>query len=160
MNPYRLAWMGALTVSLWPFLAGCDGLVVSLPGGIAISANTLTVTVTNTTDFPVDPRLYADDDEDTFFDFNIVTDENHVATGLIAPHSSRTFVLSCDRAGTIKSDHALFDIPGAQDEESDNDPKVTAEDDFDCGSVIEFIFYDRGDAFRTRVVIDGREIED
>ncbi len=160
MYTRRSAWMGALTVSLLACMYGCDGLTVSLPGGFVVSANTLTVTVTNTTGFWVDPRLYADDDEDTFFDFNIVTDENHVATGPIAPRSSQTFILSCDRAGTIKSDHALFEIPGAEDEESDNDPKVTAEDDFDCGSVIEFIFYDTGDAFRTRVVIDGRVVED
>lgn len=138
---------------------GCDGLALQWPGGL-ISFNTIHVRLTNSTDFFVRPELYADDDDDTFFDFNITTEENFVDVGVLAPFATVDVALSCDRAGTLKSDHALFTLAGYADERSANDPKVTAEDDFDCGDQIEFVFYDAGDEFRTRVLVNGRIIEE
>jgi len=160
VNTNRRVWVLSGVGVLMACVAGCSGLSVTLPGGFVIGFDVIGVTLTNTTDFYVVPLLYADDDDDTFLDSNIVTDENYVDTGVLPPHSSVTITLDCDRAGTLKSDHAIMEIPGGPDVESDNAPKITAEDDFDCGDAIEFIFIDTGREFFTRVEVNGRVVED
>jgi hypothetical protein len=159
MRATRSIRAGYAALSLFvPLVAGCAGLSVSLPGGLVIGLNTIHLRLTNTTAYDVDPRIFGDDDDDTFLDSNIVTSENYVATGLVPAGSTTTIPLSCDRRGTIKSDTAMLLLPGGFGVPSVNDPKVTEEDDFDCGDTIDFIFIDDGFEFRTRVEVNGRHV--
>ncbi|MBN1490612.1 MAG: hypothetical protein JXA69_11905 [Phycisphaerae bacterium] len=159
MHTHQIKWLW-LSILAGAAVAGCEGLAVTLPDGLTLGYHIVSITVTNTTDYYVDPRIYADDDDNTFFDSNIVTNENYVDTGVIPPYTSVTVTLNCDQAGTIKSDYAILELPGADWVESDNAPKVTDDNDFDCGDSIEFIFIDTGVEFFTRVEINGRFIED
>ena len=156
------AWVKALSFVVLSSLAlaasaGCNGFAIPLPNGGMIGINVVTIKLTNTTDWPVDPNLDVDRDEDAII---VVQDENYIRTGLIPPHTTQNVTLDCGRVGTIKSDHAIMQLPGGRDIESDNDPKLTEEDDFYCGEHVEFIFIDDGESFYTDTQVWGPSPDD
>jgi hypothetical protein len=141
----------AAAVLMLPVAGGCDGL------GLSGILQSLTVELVNETDYPVDPGLYADDDDRTFFEFNIRTDENFVDVGIVPAHSTVRVPLSCDEAGTMMT-YAARQIRSGSDRFSDNDPIVYEDGDFDCHDVISFVFRDSAFDFWTEVEVNGRVI--
>lgn len=150
IRTWSLAGLPLLLVALG---SGCDGLSF---GGVF---ETLTVELVNETAYPIDPGLYADDDDHTILEMNIRADKNLVDVGLISAGSVRRVTLNCDEAGTMMTYRARQVRPGL-DVTSENDPIVYADTDFDCHDVIRFIFRDTGFEFYTRVEVNGRVIID
>jgi len=151
----RRAWSlaGLAVVLLTAAGSGCD------EAGFGGLFETLTVELANETDYPVDPGLYADDDDHTFLESNIRADENFVDVGIIPPWSSRRITLNCDEAGTMMTYRAR-QIRDFIDWISENDPIVYEDGDFDCHDTISFVFRDNFFEFYTRVEVNGRVIVD
>lgn len=135
-------------------LGSCDSVT-----GIVEDLRPITVELVNTTDFPIEPFLYTDDDDSTFWTSNITKNENRVATGEIPPHTTEVFTFSCERAGTMMTDHAEM-YTGCCVVESDNAPIIREKDDFDCYDVISFVFVDTGAEFYTEVEVNGYLVRD
>jgi hypothetical protein len=136
----------------------CDGTMISLPlDGAVITYNTLTVELVNTTPYPVAPRLYVAEDNDTW---DVDDDENWVLVEPIPPGQTVGFHFACGESGAIQTDHAVQLRPWGEERESDNDPTVRLGDDYDCGDTVSFIFVDEpGEDFETRVAVNGRIVD-
>lgn len=153
-RPGRIArWLLGGLATMGVLGGDCDGISIEFPGG-AIWLKTVTVELTNLTDYPVDPWIYVDDHEDVFFDFQMVTSENFVYVDPpVQPGETVTLRFGCDEIGTIKSHYAEMLTP-FDTVESDNDPFLREEDDFECGDTIHFIFVPRGGGLYTDVEVD------
>jgi hypothetical protein len=133
----------------------CDGTMVSLPLGEAtLTYNTLTVELVNTTAWPVAPRLFVAEDNDTF---DVDADENRVYVAEpIGPGQTAGFNFPCGESGAIETDHSVQLGSWGEERESESDPIVRLGDDYECGDTISFIFVDEpGEDFDTRVAVNG-----
>lgn len=156
---FLFACVGAAT---WAGTLGtaCSGLSIDLPlpGGGAITFNTMEIELVNTTAYPVEPRLFVDPDDDAF-----IVDEEENRIRIVPPvNPGEVFAmrLPCADTGSIQTDHAVL-ITALDLVESDNDPTVRKYTDFECGDTVSFIFIDEiGGDFFTRVEVNGVFVED
>lgn len=133
----------------------CDGTMLSVPlDGAVLTYNTLMVELVNTTAYPVAPRLFVAEDNDTF---DVDDDENRVYVAEpIPPGQTVGFNFPCGESGAIETDHSVQLGPWGEERESESDPIVRLGDDYDCGDTISFVFVDEpGEDFDTIVAIDG-----
>lgn len=160
--PVRVAVVGLAAAIAAGVLGGnCTGLTIDipLPGGGSIQFNTVTVELVNTTAYAVEPRLFVDPEDDSFF---VDADENRVLVSPpVEPGQTVTLTLACADAGAIQTDHAILILPFDEDVESDNDPTARRHEDFNCGGIVSFIFIDEvGGDFYTRLEVNGVFVED
>jgi len=137
----------------------CD--ITISPDGI-ITFDSVTVELVNNTDYPIEPYLFVDEDENVSVD-GLVVDENFVALDpLLQPDEIIELAFDCDEIGSIISDRAWLVVSDTEIYESDNGPLLREEDDFECGDVISFIFIDEGPegSFFTRVEVNNQFVED
>jgi hypothetical protein len=148
------------------YVAGCALAAASVLGcGVPFppSGNhpdSIYLILTNTTDFPVDPGIYVDDDVFAFFVNDLIADENYVDTGVLDPLTQVTYEVDCEVAGTILSDYAILFLDEPPDVVAENAPVVTLGLDYFCGDDVEMIFIDTGVEFYTRVEVNGSFVED
>jgi hypothetical protein len=152
------ASVAALVLGLAVLLGGCPGNIsIELPGGGSINvplpgADTVVVEVFNDTDFEVDPRIRFDEDNGFFAE---LAPSEELATGILLPGESIEFTIDCDRLGLIFSDRAgqfFFDETIGQ---ADTTRMLERDDDFDCGSRIQFLFIGAEAGFGAVVSVDG-----
>jgi hypothetical protein len=152
------ATLGVLIVGLVGLLGGCPGsITIELPGGGSLDvplpgADTVVVEVFNDTNFEVDPRIRFDDDNDFFAQ---LAPSEELATGILAAGESIEFTIDCERLGLIFSDRAgqfFFDETIGQ---ADTTRMLERDDDFDCGSRIQFLFIGAEAGFGVVVSVDG-----
>jgi len=117
--------------------------------------DTVTVIITNDTDFDVDPHIVFDDDTG-FFARNFPSED--LAVGLLEPGESRVFHFDCDRLGVIFSDEAeqfVGDVVFEIDETS----ALEREQQFYCGDLIEFQFVGNAEDFGAIVGVNGLVVD-
>ena len=135
-------------------LAASMGQQCNLPSGLPIPVGDpmVTVEVINRTDWPVDPFLYVDPDENVSFGALISADNLVLIDPLLQPGEVVTLGWECVDIGTVISDQALLILSETEGVESTTSPLLRWGEDFLCGDVISFIYEDQPDGtFSTRV---------
>jgi hypothetical protein len=117
--------------------------------------DTVTVIISNDTDFDVDPHIVFDDDTG-FFARNFPSEE--LSVGLLEPGESRVFHFDCDQLGVIFSDEAEQFV-GDMVIEIDETSALEREKEFFCGDLIEFQFVGNLDDFGAIVTVNGLVVD-
>jgi hypothetical protein len=134
------------------------GLLEPRPGGdVIIEDDLITVELINTTNFPVEPFLYAEEDNDIELDSDVIRDSNFVDIGEpVFPGEVVQVDFLCEEIGAVVVDFPLLLISPNEAIESINGPLLIQELDYFCGDFVSFFFVDDPSfGFFTEVEVNG-----